>query len=227
MIKRKKVFMIVSLIILFIIVAGTAIFLSITSGSQKSSNQRESKVEKVQKVSSSKKEEIPIGATSARKILNKELVHQFLVAYYNRADYGTNREQYRPFVTESYYNALVNNEEKVISAGWNGHTVDRVLEKTDIFLDNDSLIALVEVDYKMTYLSKRFDYDGLKNENIPQHDRLKLKFVQSENGEYLVDDISVESSSATTHDHDNHEEQSHKENQPAEVTNGETHYGHD
>lgn len=222
--------MIAVLGVLFLVTAGTAIFLSISTNI-KQEKIAEEKTEKVEKSTSKRKEEKKsIESASERNVLNKELVNQFVAAYYNRTDYGSNREQYRPFVTESYYNALVNNEDKVINAGWNGHTVDRKLDKTEIFLDSDAMTALVEVDYKMTYLSKRFDYNGLKNEDIPQHDQIKVKYIQAENGEYLVDDVIVETSSATTHDH-THDEDEHNHgtsgSQPAVVSNGETHYGHD
>lgn len=209
---------------MFIATAGTAIFLSINTNT-KQEKVADEKAEKVEKSISKSKEEKKVDPASQRNVLNKELINQFLEAYYNRADYGANRDQYRPFVTESYYNALVNNEDKVINAGWNGHTVDRKLDKTEIFLDNDTMTALVEVDYKMTYLSKRFDYNALKNEDIPQHDRIKIKYIQTENGEYLVDDMTVEASSATTHGHADEHEAS--DSQPAVVTNGENHYGHD
>uniref|UniRef100_UPI0004627C37 hypothetical protein n=1 Tax=Streptococcus suis TaxID=1307 RepID=UPI0004627C37 len=97
--------------------------------------------------------------TKTKEELAYQDVNDFLSAYYTKKDLGTNRNRYKPFMTENLYKQEVSKEEEAVSQTYKGYVVDFEFKEADIYINTKTNIALVQVTYTNTLLEKKDNYD--------------------------------------------------------------------
>ncbi|HEM3629971.1 TPA: hypothetical protein U1C31_002323 [Streptococcus suis] len=109
-------------------------------------------------------------------------VNDFLSAYYTKKDLGTNRNRYKPFMTENLYKQEVSKEEEAVSQTYKGYVVDFEFKEADIYINTKTNIALVQVTYTNTLLEKKDNYEKAQK-NVRNRTILKLSYIRDKEGE--------------------------------------------
>ncbi|HEM3612274.1 TPA: hypothetical protein U1D13_001906 [Streptococcus suis] len=126
-------------------------------------------------------------ATEEQK-LSYEEVEEFLIAYYTKKDLGTNRNRYKPFMTETLYNQEVTKEEEPVNQTYKGYVVDYTFKQADIYINTETNIAIVQVDYTNTLLEKKENYDKAQK-NVRNQSILKLTYTVDDKGKLKLNNI--------------------------------------
>lgn len=111
------------------------------------------------------------------KRLTHAKVKSFLVAYYTKKDLGTNRNRYKPFMTEALYQEEISKEEKSVYQAYKGYVVDFTFDEADIYINPTTNVAIAQVTYTNTILEKKGDYETAQK-NVNHQVTLKLTYVE-------------------------------------------------
>lgn len=181
MFQKQKIIAFTLSILFLLLIAGSVIFYGWTHSSVESPSLFGSSTETSEK--SSQQET----STSTEEVaFSKDLVLLFLQQYYTKKDYGDNRSRYRPLMTEGLYTSEVQFEEEQLNLGLDGYTVDYRFEEANIYLDEEHLVAIVEVSYYVTKLAKKNDYTLLDRDVLTKQN-LRLTYKKVDNT-ILLDD---------------------------------------
>lgn len=123
-----------------------------------------------------------------KKALTSEEVKNFLIAYYTKKDLSENRKRYKPFMTAAMYTQETDIEELPINQAYKGYVINQVFDSADIYIDNETLVALVDVKYHNTQLVEKGTTEGALIDT-PETQTLKISFVE-EKGRYKVNNIN-------------------------------------
>lgn len=127
---------------------------------------------------------------SARtKKLSYGMVKDFLVAYYTKKDLGTNRNRYKPFMTDSLYQEETAKEDEPVNQAYKGYVVDFKFKEADIYVNTKTNVALAQVTYTNTLLEKKGNYDKAQK-NVSNQATLKLTYVE-EKGKLKVNNLQA------------------------------------
>ncbi|MGT2949848.1 hypothetical protein BU202_00795 [Streptococcus cuniculi] len=121
--------------------------------------------------------------------LKRKGVEDFLIAYYTRKDLGENRKRYKPFMTESLYNATVSDEDTPLQKTYKGYVVDRIYQNATIYIDSENKEVIAQVRYSQTILEEKDNRDG-KSYNEQGTATLRLNYSETEN-KFLVNNIEA------------------------------------
>lgn len=122
------------------------------------------------------------------QVLTYQEVKDFLSAYYTKKDLGTNRNRYKPFMTEALYTQEVSKEETPVSQTYKGYVVDFEFQEADIYINTKTNIAIVQVDYTNTLLEKKENYDKAQK-NVRNQSILKLTYTRDDKGTFKLNAI--------------------------------------
>lgn len=111
------------------------------------------------------------------KRLTHAKVKSFLVAYYTKKDLGTNRNRYKPFMTEALYQEEISKEEEAVYQAYKGYVVDFTFDEADIYINPTTNVAIAQVTYTNTILEKKGDYETAQK-NVNHQVTLKLTYVE-------------------------------------------------
>lgn len=128
-----------------------------------------------------------------RKVKNQSLtredVKSFLTAYYTKKDLGTNRNRYKPFMTEGLYNATISEEDNAQNQAYKGYVVNYDYKNSDIYIDQPHKQVICKVTYTNDLLQKKNKTAG-SQKGVVNHATIQLTYVKVK-GEYLVDRMST------------------------------------
>lgn len=115
--------------------------------------------------------------THRSKHLTHGKVKSFLVAYYTKKDLGTNRNRYKPFMTDGLYQEEVSKEEEAVYQAYKGYVVDFTFDEADIYVNPTTNVAIAQVTYTNTILEKKGDYETAQK-NVNHQVTLKLSYIE-------------------------------------------------
>lgn len=110
------------------------------------------------------------------KPLTYAKVNDFLIAYYTKKDLGTNRNRYKPFMTDSLYQEECAKEDDAVNQAYKGYVVDYIFKEADIYINPKTNTAIAQVTYTNTLLEKKGNYDKAQK-NVSNQATLKLTYV--------------------------------------------------
>lgn len=134
------------------------------------------------------KEQKNVPTSSQEQLLTYQYVEEFLTAYYTKKDLGTNRNRYKPFMTQGLYNQEVAKEEEPVTQTYKGYVVDFEFQEADIYINTKTNIAIVQVDYTNTLLERRGQYDNAQK-NVRNQAILKLTYVVEADGQLKLNNL--------------------------------------
>ncbi|KAF0052057.1 hypothetical protein [Streptococcus agalactiae] len=120
--------------------------------------------------------------------LRQKQVEDFLVAYYTKKDLGTNRNRYKPFMTDSMYQQELSKENDSVNKAYKGYVVDFKLKESDIYINQKTATALVTVHYTNTLLAKKNNYDKAQK-NVSNEATMRLTYVDNGKGVLKLNQI--------------------------------------
>lgn len=121
--------------------------------------------------------------------LTREDVKSFLAAYYTKKDLGTNRNRYKPFMTEGLYNATISEEDNEQNQAYKGYVVNYDYKDSDIYIDKTHKQVICKVTYTNDLLQKKNKTEG-SQKGVVNHATIQLTYLKVK-GEYLVDRMST------------------------------------
>lgn len=120
--------------------------------------------------------------------LTQDLIKDFLIAYFTKKDLGENRNRYKPFLTERAYENEIDHEELPMNKTYKGYIVDQEFKSANIFINQTTLEAIVNVTYIHTLLNKKSDYTNAQKD-VSNQLTIKLQY-QKVDGELRIDSIA-------------------------------------
>lgn len=120
--------------------------------------------------------------------LSQESIQDFLEAYYNREDFGSNQENYKKYVTPTVYSQLVETD-KAQEKLQKGFITNRKLSNSQIFINEKQAEA-----YCISYYTFDQKYDNSEEDSevttLSVQETLHLVFSE-DNGKYYVSKIEA------------------------------------
>lgn len=86
-------------------------------------------------------------------VLSDELVNEFLIQYYTKKKLGENNICIAPYMTDSAYKEEVTRQEDSINQVYKDYILDYRFDKANIYINTKTNEAIVEVSYRVTYVS--------------------------------------------------------------------------
>ena len=127
----------------------------------------------------------PEGGKETR--LSTEVVKEFLIAYYTKKDISENRDRYKELMTEQMYRQEVAQEETPVNQAYKGYLLNQVYDKATIYIDENTLTVLTEVDYHNVQTTKKNNPEV----GVTMYEKATLKINFVKQGEqYLVNSIN-------------------------------------
>lgn len=127
----------------------------------------------------------PEGGKETR--LSTEVVKEFLIAYYTKKDISENRNRYKELMTEQMYRQEVAQEETPVNQAYKGYLLNQVYDKATIYIDENTLTVLTEVDYHNIQTTKKNNPEV----GVTMYEKATLKINFVKQGEqYLVNSIN-------------------------------------
>lgn len=119
--------------------------------------------------------------------LSTEVVKEFLIAYYTKKDISENRDRYKELMTEQMYRQEVAQEETPVNQAYKGYLLNQVYDKATIYIDENTLTVLTEVDYHNVQTTKKNNPEV----GVTMYEKATLKINFVKQGEqYLVNSIN-------------------------------------
>ena len=136
-----------------------------------------------------KKEIAESKQTATKEGLNQEEVKEFLVNYYTKKDLGENRNRYKEYMTDGLYKQTVAKEEEPVSQTYKGFVVDFQFKSAEIYINQDKLQVIAQVNYVNTLLDENGKMKVNKMESI---------ILTDQTGDYGILDSTKPSEGSTT-----------------------------
>ena len=121
---------------------------------------------------------------STETALTQEQVEDFLISYFTKKDLGENRNRYKEYMTDGLYQQEVAKEEEPTSQTYKGFVVDFAYKSSEIFINQEDLSVIVQVNYVNTLLDEKKNYDTAQKD-VMNKLTLRLTYV-NENGTLKV-----------------------------------------
>ena len=121
---------------------------------------------------------------STETALTQEQVEDFLISYFTKKDLGENRNRYKEYMTDGLYQQEVDKEEEPTSQTYKGFVVDFAYKSSEIFINQEDLSVIVQVNYVNTLLDEKKNYDTAQKD-VMNKLTLRLTYV-NENGTLKV-----------------------------------------
>ncbi|EKA07096.1 hypothetical protein GMD4S_00240 [Streptococcus sp. GMD4S] len=131
-----------------------------------------------------KKESAESKQTATKEGLNQEEVKEFLVNYYTKKDLGENRNRYKEYMTDGLYKQTVAKEEEPVSQTYKGFVVDFQFKSAEIYINQDKLQVIAQVNYVNTLLDEKKNYNTAQK-NVLNKKTLRMSYT-NENGKMKV-----------------------------------------
>lgn len=122
---------------------------------------------------------------SIEQQLTQEEVEEFLLHYYTKKDLGENRNRYKEYMTDGLYQQEIAKEEEPVSQTYKGFVVDFKFKSAEIFINQDKLQVLTQVNYVNTLLDEKKNYDTAQKDVLNKL-TLRLTYVKDSDGKYKV-----------------------------------------
>lgn len=135
-----------------------------------------------------KKQGIMTQQESDQKQLTEQQVKDFLLVYYTKTDLEENRPRYKPYMTESMYEAAIKEEESAVYQAYKGYIVDQIFDTATIYIDRENHTALAQVTYTSVLLSEKNNRQGLST-NQTTNVSVRLDYVIDED-KFLVSHLT-------------------------------------
>lgn len=126
--------------------------------------------------------------TASEHNLTHEEVNEFLLHYFTKKDLGENRNRYKEFMTDGLYQQEVAKEEEPVSQTYKGFVVDFKFKSAEIFINQERLQVLTQVNYVNTLLDEKKNYDTAQKD-VMNKLMLRLTYVRDSKGKYKVNKI--------------------------------------
>ena len=108
--------------------------------------------------------------------LTQEQVEDFLISYFTKKDLGENRNRYKEYMTDGLYQQEVAKEEEPTSQTYKGFVVDFAYKSSEIFINQEDLSVIVQVNYVNTLLDEKKNYDTAQKD-VMNKLTLRLTYV--------------------------------------------------
>ena len=116
--------------------------------------------------------------------LTQEYVKEFLTAYFNKQDLGENRNRYKEYMTDGLYKQTIAKEEEPVSQTYKGFVVDFQFKSAEIYINQDKLQVIAQVNYVNTLLDEKKNYNTAQK-NVLNKKTLRISYT-NENGKMKV-----------------------------------------
>lgn len=118
--------------------------------------------------------------------LTQDVVKEFLITYYTKKDLGENRDRYKDLMTDQMYRQKVDEEESPVYQAYKGYILNQVYDKAKIYIDEETLTVLADVEYHNLQTTKRNNPEN----GVTMYEKatVKLQFVK-QGDQYLVNRI--------------------------------------
>ncbi|HEL9599328.1 TPA: hypothetical protein U0J99_001883 [Streptococcus suis] len=116
--------------------------------------------------------------------LTQKQVEDFLINYFTKKDLGENRNRYKEYMTSGLYQQEIAKEEEPTSLTYKGFVVDFKYKSSEIFINQEKLSVIVQVNYVNTLLDEKKNYDTAQKD-VMNKLTLRLTYV-NENGAFKV-----------------------------------------
>ncbi|HFI0539407.1 TPA: hypothetical protein ACGO3M_000506 [Streptococcus suis] len=126
-------------------------------------------------------------ATQSPTELTREMVNDFLIAYYTKTDLGENQNRYKPFMTESMYQKELAKESEPAQLVYQGYIVNQEFQKAIIFIDEVNHLAYATVTY--SNLQRQEKDSDVNAFSRTFETTLKLTYTIQDN-KLLINDLS-------------------------------------
>lgn len=123
--------------------------------------------------------------TTAEQGLTQNEVKDFLLNYFTKKDLGENRNRYKEFMTDGLYQQEVAKEDEPTSQTYKGFVVDFEFKSAEIYINQDNLQVLTQVNYVNTLLDEKKNYDTAQK-NVLNKVTLRLTYVKDSDGKLKV-----------------------------------------
>ena len=107
--------------------------------------------------------------------------------YFTKKDLGENRKRYKEYMTDALYNQEVAKEDEPVSQTYKGFVVDFEYKSSEIFINQNSLSVITQVNYVNTLLDEKKNYDTAQKD-VMNKLTLRLTYV-NDNGTLKVNKI--------------------------------------
>ena len=121
------------------------------------------------------------------EVLTQDKVEEFLLNYFTKKDLGENRKRYKEYMTDALYNQEVAKEDEPVSQTYKGFVVDFEYKSSEIFINQNSLSVITQVNYVNTLLDEKKNYDTAQKD-VMNKLTLRLTYV-NDNGTLKVNKI--------------------------------------
>ncbi|HEM3690388.1 TPA: hypothetical protein U1D01_001652 [Streptococcus suis] len=125
--------------------------------------------------------------TPKEEVLTQDKVEEFLLNYFTKKDLGENRKRYKEYMTDALYNQEVAKEDEPVSQTYKGFVVDFEYKSSEIFINQNSLSVITQVNYVNTLLDEKKNYDTAQKD-VMNKLTLRLTYV-NDNGTLKVNKI--------------------------------------
>ncbi|MGT2666538.1 hypothetical protein ACVRYP_04385 [Streptococcus rifensis] len=134
-----------------------------------------------------KTDEIEINQSMKEEELTQDKVEEFLINYFTKKDLGENRKRYKEFMTDALYNQEVAKEDEPVSQTYKGFVVDFIYKSSEIYINQEKLSVITQVNYVNTLLDEKKNYDTAQKD-VMNKLTLRLTYV-NDNGTLKVNNI--------------------------------------
>lgn len=138
--------------------------------------------------SKAKEDKTQAQQTASEQNLTQEEVNEFLLHYFTKKDLGENRNRYKEYMTDGLYQQEVAKEKEPVSQTYKGFVVDFKFKSAEIFINQDRLQVLTQVNYVNTLLDEKKNYDTAQKD-VMNKLTLRLTYVKDSKGNYKVNKI--------------------------------------
>lgn len=118
-------------------------------------------------------------------VLKEEDIEDFLIAYFTKKDLGENRKRYKEYMTDAMYQQEVAREDEPITQTYKGFVVDFKYKSSEIYINEDKLQVLTQVNYVNTLLDEKKNYDTAQKD-VMNKLTLRLTYVKDKDGKLKV-----------------------------------------
>ena len=125
--------------------------------------------------------------STKEEVLTQDKVEEFLLNYFTKKDLGENRKRYKEYMTDALYNQEVAKEDEPVSQTYKGFVVDFEYKSSEIFINQNSLSVITQVNYVNTLLDEKKNYDTAQKD-VMNKLTLRLTYV-NDNGTLKVNKI--------------------------------------
>ena len=116
---------------------------------------------------------------TTKQAISPDQVKQFLLNYYTKKDLGENRKRYKEYMTDALYQQTVSTEDELQNQTYKGFVVDFKFKTAEIYINQESLQVIAQVNYVNTQLDEKKNYETAQKDVLNKA-TLRLTYVQQD-----------------------------------------------